>query len=200
MRPEAGRVLTDREADAPVLSAYIAHVLILAISGSLRRGSSNTAVLEAARLLAPDGVDVELYDGLARLPAFDPDVEESGDLPDEVRHLRARIAAADALLVCSPEYMHGMPGSLKNLLDWTVGSVDFPGKLVTLLAASERSVYAQVQLAEVLRTMSARLVPDECVVLPLPSRSMDAAAIAADPALARTLRETIAALRAAATT
>jgi NAD(P)H-dependent FMN reductase len=172
-------------------------VRIFAISGSLRRGSSNTAVLEAARLLAPSGVDVELYDGLARLPAFDPDVEESGDLPIEVRDLRARVAAADALLVCSPEYMHGMPGSLKNLFDWLVGSVDFPGKLVTLLAASERSVYAQAQLTEVLRTMTARLIPDECVTVPLPSRAMDAAAIAADPVLARTLRGAIAALRAA---
>jgi NAD(P)H-dependent FMN reductase len=174
-------------------------VRVLAISGSLRRGSSNAAVLEAARLLAPAGVDVELYDGLARLPAFDPDVEESGDLPVEVRDLRARMAAADALVVCSPEYMHGMPGSLKNLLDWLVGSVAFPGKLVTLLAASERSVYAQAQLAEVLRTMSARLVPEECVVVPLPSRAMDAAAIAADPVLAATLRRAIAALRTAAT-
>ena len=173
-------------------------MLVLAISGSLRRGSSNTAVLEAARLLAPSGVDVELYDGLARLPAFDPDVEESGDLPVEVRDLRARVAAADALLVCSPEYMHGMPGSLKNLLDWLVGSVDFPGKLVTLLAASERSVYAQAQLAEVLRTMSARLIPaDACVAVPLSSRAMDAAAIAADPVLAQILRGAIAALRAA---
>ena len=165
---------------------------ILAISGSLRRGSSNTAVLEAVRLLAPKEVDVEFYDGLARLPAFDPDVEESGDLPDEVRDLRARVADADALLVCSPEYMHGMPGALKNLLDWLVGSVDFPGKVVALVAASERSVYAQAQLTEVLRTMSARLVPDECVVVPLPSRAMDAAAIAADPALAAILNTTIA--------
>ena len=173
-------------------------VRVLAISGSLRRGSSNTAVLGAVRLLAPAEVDVELYEGLARIPAFDPDVEESGVLPDEVRDLRARVAAADALLVCSPEYMHGMPGALKNLLDWLVGSIDFPGKLVTLVAASERSVYAQAQLTEVLRTMSARLVPDECVVLPLPSRAMDAAAIAADPALAATLRGAIAALRSAA--
>ena len=147
------------------------------------------------RLVAPADVAVELYDGLARLPAFDPDVEESGDLPEEVRDLRARMAAADALVVCSPEYAHGMPVSLKNLLDWLVGSVDFPGKLVTLVAASERSVYAQAQLAEVLRTMSARLVPAECVVVPLPSRAMDAPTIAADPALAAILRATIAGLR-----
>jgi chromate reductase len=166
-------------------------VHILAISGSLRAGSSNTAVLEAAALLAPHGVDITLYDGLARLPAFDPDVEERGVLPPDVKDLRARVTAADALLVCSPEYVHGMPGSLKNLLDWLVGCVDFPGTVVTLVAASARSVYAQAQLTEVLRTMTARLVPAECVVVPLPSRTMDAGAIAAEPALAAILRDAL---------
>jgi chromate reductase, NAD(P)H dehydrogenase (quinone) len=169
-------------------------VRILGISGSLRAGSSNTAVLEAAALLAPHGLDVVVYDGLAGLPAFNADVEESGALPPAVSDLRARVADADALLVCSPEYMHGMPGSLKNLLDWLVGSVDFPGKLVTLVAASTRSVYAQAQLTEVLRTMTARLVPEECVVVPLPSRTMDARAIAADPALATILLDALRAL------
>jgi NAD(P)H-dependent FMN reductase len=164
---------------------------ILAISGSTRRGSSNTAVLEAVRLLAPSGVDVELYDGLARLPAFDADVEESGTLSVEVSDLRARVASADALLVCSPEYAHGMPGSLKNLLDWLVGSTDFPGKRVTLIAASARSVYAQAQLTEVLRTMTARLIPDEPVVVPLPSREMTAEAIVRNSQLAAILRGVI---------
>ncbi|HTK48547.1 MAG TPA: NADPH-dependent FMN reductase [Gemmatimonadaceae bacterium] len=171
---------------------------VLAISGSLRAGSSNTAVLEAARLLAPAGVAVSLYDGLAALPAFDPDVEESGDLPRAVRELRRRVAESDALMVCSPEYAHGFPGSLKNLLDWLVGSVDFPGTPVALVAASERSVHAQAQLAEVLRTMSARLVPAEAVVVPLPGRSTDAAAIAADARLAGVLRDVLAGLRHAA--
>ena len=168
---------------------------ILAISGSLRRGSSNTAVLEAARRLAPAGVDVELYEGLARLPAFDADVEESGTLPPEVSELRVRVAAADALLVCSPEYAHGMPGSLKNLLDWLVGSLEFPGKRVTLVAASERSVHAQAQLGEVLRTMTARLIPDDPVVVPLPSREMTAEAIAEDPALSAILSAVLDRLR-----
>ena len=167
---------------------------VLAVSGSLRAGSSNTAVLEAARQLAPAGVTVTLYDGLAALPAFNPDVEEAGELPGEVRELRGRVAESDALVVCSPEYAHGVPGSLKNLLDWLVGSVDFPGKPVALVAASERSVHAQLQLAEVLRTMSARLVPAEAVVVPLPGRSTDAASIAADPRLAGILRDLLAGL------
>lgn len=171
---------------------------VLAISGSLRSGSSNTAVLEAARLLAPAGTTVTLYAALAALPAFNPDVEESGELPPEVRELRACVAASDAFVVCSPEYAHGFPGSLKNLLDWLVGSTDFPDKPVALVAASERSVHAQAQLAEVLRTMSARLVPAEAVVVPLPGRSIDAATIAADPRLAGILRGLLAGLQRAA--
>lgn len=165
---------------------------LLAISGSLRAGSLNTAVLQAARLLAPPGVDVDLYEGLEDLPAFNPDLDEPGAaLPPPARALRGRVSDADGLLICSPEYAHGIPGSLKNLLDWLVGSVDFAGKQVTLIAASHRSVFAQAQLAEVLRTMAARLVPDEAVVVPVPSRAVDGWAIAADPQLAAILRRAI---------
>jgi NAD(P)H-dependent FMN reductase len=168
---------------------------ILAISGSLRAGSSNGALLDAARLLAPPGVDVVLYEGMAQLPAFNPDLDQPDvPLPERPRDLRECVADADALLVSSPEYAHGIPGALKNLLDGLVGSTEFPGKPVTLVAASDRSRYAQTQLAEVLRTMSARLVPAESVVVPLASRSMDARDIAADPRLAPLLRGAMAAL------
>jgi len=167
-------------------------VRLLAISGSLRVGSLNTAVLQAARLLAPPGVDVDLYEGLEDLPAFNPDLDEPGtELPPLANALRGRVSDADGLLICSPEYAHGIPGSLKNLLDWPVGSVDFAGKQVTLIAASHRSVFAQAQLAEVLRTMAARLVPDEAVVVPVPSRALDGRAIASDPQLAAILRHAI---------
>jgi NAD(P)H-dependent FMN reductase len=173
-------------------------MLILAISGSLRAGSLNTALLDAAARVAPAGVQVVRYEGMAELPAFNQDLEESPHLPMPVRDLRAHVAAADALLVSSPEYAHGMPGALKNLLDWLVGSVDFPGKPVTLVAPSERSVHAQAQLAEVLRTMSARLVPDAAVLVPLARRDMDAESIVADPQLAARLRDTLATLTRAA--
>lgn len=173
----------------------VTNLSLLAISGSLRAGSSNSAVLEAARLVAPPGVDVVLYDGLADLPAFNPDLDRPGaPLPPAAHDLRARVGAADALLISSPEYAHGIPGSLKNLLDWLVGSVEFPGKPVTLVAASERSVFAQAQLAEVLRTMSARLIPEASVVVPVPGRAMEPAAIAADEELATILRGAISAL------
>jgi NAD(P)H-dependent FMN reductase len=134
-------------------------------------------------------VEVVLYDGVADLPAFNPDLDQPGmPVPSAAGELRACVGRADALIICSPEYAHGIPGALKNLLDWLVGSEEFPGKPVTLVAASERSIFAQAQLAEVLSTMSARLVPAESVVVPVASRAMDAAAIAADPRLGGVLR------------
>ena len=170
---------------------------LLAISGSLRAGSSNTALLQAARLVAPSDVEVVLYEGLAELPAFNPDLDtvEGDRLPERVRELRALVGSADGLLICSPEYAHGIPGSLKNLLDWLVGSVEFPFKPVALLKANAHSVHAQAQLVEVLTTMNARIVEEASVTIVLPSRDLSPHAIAGERALATPLREAIEAFR-----
>ena len=163
---------------------------LLAISGSLRAHSSNTETLRALALLAPRRVTVSLYDGLAALPPFNPDLDVEGMTPPEpVRNLRARIDAADAIVICSPEYAHGVPGSLKNALDWLVSAPEVLLKPVALLSASSRSSYAQVSLAETLRTMSMALVAERHFVVPLADRGMDAAAIAADPGLAAPLHD-----------
>jgi chromate reductase len=173
---------------------------LLAISGSLRAGSSNTTLLEAARLVAPSDLELVLYDGLAELPAFNPDLDtvEGEHLPESVRVLRALVGSADAILICSPEYAHGIPGSLKNLLDWLVGSVEFPFKPVALLKANAHSVHAQAQLVEVLTTMNARLVEEASVTVLLPSRDMSAAQIAADHDVSTMLRAALDAIRKAA--
>jgi NAD(P)H-dependent FMN reductase len=173
---------------------------LFAISGSLRRGSSNTAVLEATRLVAPPGVEVEVYDALGALPHFNPDLDPAdGDvpLPPLAADLRARVGRADGVLLSTPEYAHGLPGSFKNALDWLVGAVEFPGKPVAILNTSARSVFAQAQLTEILATMSARLVPEASLTLTLPGRTLDGATIAADPALRDTLRGALAAFAAA---
>jgi chromate reductase len=131
---------------------------ILAVCGSLRATSSNTAILRAAARLAPAGVSVEIYEGLATLPHFSPDLDVE-PLPEAVRDLRGRIAAAGALFISSPEYAHGMPGSLKNALDWLVSAVEAMDKPVLLLSASPGgAAHAHAQLAEVLRTMNLPLV------------------------------------------
>jgi NAD(P)H-dependent FMN reductase len=164
-------------------------VKILSISGSLRGRSSNTELLRAAQLVADPSWTFDHYDGLASLPHFNPDLDFEGATPPEsVRDLRARIAAADALLISSPEYAHGVPGSLKNALDWMVSDAAMIGKPIALLNASARSTFAHPQLAETLRTMSTALVDDASIVVSLEGRRLDAAGIAADPALAARLR------------
>jgi chromate reductase, NAD(P)H dehydrogenase (quinone) len=139
---------------------------ILAISGSLRALSSNTALLRVAADVAPAGVVVTMYDGLASLPHFNPD-DDVDVPPPSVLALRAQIGAADGLLVCSPEYAHGVPGSLKNALDWLVSSIEFPFKPVALLNASAMATHAQASLTETLGLMNARIVSEACVTIPV---------------------------------
>jgi chromate reductase len=139
---------------------------LLAISGSLRALSSNTALLRVAADVAPKGVVVTMYDGLATLPHFNPD-DDVDVPPASVLALRESIGAADGLLLCSPEYAHGVPGSLKNALDWLVSSVEFPFKPVALLNASPWATHAQASLTETLAVMNARVVTAACATIPV---------------------------------
>lgn len=148
---------------------------VLCLTGSLRSASSNTAALRAACRIAPPGLHLECYEGLHALPPFNPDVE-TAILPRPVLDLRRAVGAADALLVACPEYAHGIPGVFKNLLDWLVGSLEFPGKPVLQLNVSGRFPHhAQDALTEVLRTMNARpvAVPPPVVALPGSGCSVD---------------------------
>ncbi|MDE1147753.1 MAG: NAD(P)H-dependent oxidoreductase [Azospirillaceae bacterium] len=171
---------------------------ILAISGSLRAGSTNTAALRAVKLLAPEGVEVRLYDGLGNLPHYNPDLDDTGQegspVPPIAQDLRTAVEEADALLIACPEYAHGVPGVMKNALDWLVSGVEFPGKRVALINASPRAAHAQAALREILTTMSAVLVEDACVDVPLLGSTADAAGIAADAVFAEPLRGALAAL------
>jgi len=170
---------------------------ILAISGSLRAQSSNTEILRAAGRLAAPRARVVLYDGLGTLPHFNPDLDGEGAvLPPPVRRLRDALAASDALLICSPEYAHGVPGTLKNALDWLVSGPEMVGMPVGLLNASSRATFAAASLAETLRTMSADVVPGACVTVPLDGRRPSAEAIAATPAFADPIAAALQALAA----
>jgi hypothetical protein len=113
-------------------------VRILAVSGSLRAASSNTALLGATRALAPEGVEITLYDGLATLPHFNPDLDDldAGTAPPEVANFRALLEASDGVLISSPEYAHGVPGAMKNAIDWVVSSGEIYEKPVALFNAS----------------------------------------------------------------
>ena len=147
---------------------------IIAISGSLRRNSSNLALLRAAARVAPAGVRIVMYDGLDRLPHFNPDLDEEGSVPPaSVAELRQLLIAADAVLISSPEYAHGVPGALKNMLDWLVSTGELVGKPVALLnAAPAGGAYAQASLLETLRTMNWNVVVDACRTEPFIRRKI----------------------------
>lgn len=132
---------------------------LLGISGSLRRVSTNTALLRALAANAPAGVTLDISDLLGELPIFNPDRE--GDLtPETVEAFGRSIREADGLVISCPEYAHGIPGGIKNALDWMVSRDEIPHKPALLVRASTRSDHALGALQEVLRTMSLRLKPD----------------------------------------
>ncbi|HVP85303.1 MAG TPA: NADPH-dependent FMN reductase [Rhizomicrobium sp.] len=160
---------------------------LLAISGSLRAASSNTTLLKAAQLVAPQGMEIELYDGLGSLPHFNSDLDVE-PLPPTVADLRARIAAADGLLISSPEYARGVPGSLKNAFDWLVSGPEFPEKPIAFFNASDRSLNAQTALRLTLETMSGRMVDEAMVTVRLLGKMQTAEEIANDPEIAGMLR------------
>ena len=172
---------------------------ILAICGSLRDRSSNLAALEAAARLAPSPLEILLYGGLAGLPPFNPDLDgEHPPLP--VVELRQAIAGAEALMISSPEYARGVAGTLKNALDWLVSSTEFPGKPVAVINASPRATHADAALRLTLETMSARLIEDASITLPLLGRNLDADGIIVDAELSRQLLSALQALERAMAT
>jgi chromate reductase len=129
---------------------------IIAICGSLRAQSSNLALLRAATNL---GIDVQIYEGLGSLPHFNPDDDIEGATPPAaVAELRTLLANADGILISSPEYAHGVPGSLKNALDWLVSDGALVDKPVALINASPiGGEFARDSLVETLRTMNWRV-------------------------------------------
>jgi NAD(P)H-dependent FMN reductase len=190
--------VTLQERPGRVIVFVMTKVSILAISGSLRAGSYNTAALRVLAEAAPPDVRVHLFDGIGVLPLFNPDLDNA-PLP-AVAAWRQAIDAADALLIASPEYAHGISGVMKNALDWAVSMPTFPGKPVALLNTSPRASIAQDALREVLHTMSARLVPEASVAVPLHGRRLDLDGIRARPELVAALRECAEALAAAVRT
>jgi chromate reductase len=167
---------------------------VLCLSGSLRRVSSNTAALEAAQRLAPATLELAGYAGLGALPLFSPDADVE-PLPASVLALREAVGRADALLIACPEYAHGVPGAFKNLLDWLVGSLEFPGKPVLLLNTAARGSYhAQEALDEILHTMSAQLLTTQPCVVSLPGAGCTTAQVLASAERCAELRAALAIL------
>jgi len=156
---------------------------LLALSGSLRAVSSNSALLHAAARLAPEGVDVRVYERMGELPHFNPELE----VPDVVKELKREVAEADGVLFCTPEYVHGLPGSLKNLLDWLVSDGELWDKPIAILSA-RKSEFAEPQLREVLRTLMAKVCEEASVWVPFPTNKIGVEDVLAKPELSEPIR------------
>jgi len=165
----------------------------------LRRSSSNTALIEAAVLLAPAGVEVIVFDALGSIPPFDPDHDEDS-APEPVAGFRRMLIACDAVAIASPEYAHGVPGVLKNALDWLVGSGELVGKPIALINASPRATHAWASLLETLTTMSACVIREASLTIPLHGKTWLPNDIVEDVERSRLVRSAMEALAAACVT
>lgn len=145
---------------------------IFAIPGSLRAGSSNHNILRHLAELAPSGVDFKIYDSLASIPPFDPGLDNDMP-PSSVAALRANINDANALVICTPEYAFGVPGQLKNALDWLVSSGTLVDKPVVLITASSSGEYAHPALLQTLGALSAKVLDTACLLVPFIRSKMD---------------------------
>ncbi|BAZ17777.1 NADPH-dependent FMN reductase [Calothrix sp. NIES-4071] len=162
-------------------------VQILAISGSLRAVSSNTAVLRAAAILVPSNVKITFYSGLGELPHFNPDIDIE-PAPLQVDAFRKQLKQSDGILISSPEYAHGVPGSMKNALDWLVGSGELVEKPVALINTSPRATIALASLTEILTVMSAKIIDKANVTLPIAGTGLDEVGIASHPDMSACLK------------
>ncbi|MGC4099934.1 NADPH-dependent FMN reductase [Ferruginibacter sp.] len=129
---------------------------IFAISGSTRKNSSNANLLKAIAFLYKEELDCNIFEGLADLPQFNPDNTDN-EIP-AVDHFRKQISDADAVIICTPEYAHGVPGSLKNAIDWCVSTNEFSNKPTALITASTDGRAGHAALLETLRTIEAKNV------------------------------------------
>jgi len=172
---------------------------ILALSGSLRAQSLNISLLREVARLAPPEVTITFWEHLDELPHFSPERDED-PLPSVVVDLRARIHEADALLVCTPEYIHALPAVLKNLLEWAVSSGVWVGKPTAAWSVSpslEGGARAQASLVHTLEVMSAKVIHQASLCLTLARTGLDSEGRLQDPAQVGFLRLALAELTSA---
>lgn len=164
-------------------------IKILGISGSLRAASVNTALLNALARVTHDGVSFTLYVDLASVPLFNPDLE--GHEAPSVHALRDALREADAVVIASPEYAHGVTGVIKNALDWIVGSGELIDKPVGLLIASTRSIYSPEALRKTLAVMGANVVERAYRPVPINNSHANEEDILAMPDVVTVLRDVL---------
>jgi chromate reductase len=174
-------------------------IRILLVSGSLRSGSTNSALVRTAHAFAPAGVLTTIYDGLGDLPHFNPDDDvEGAPLAPAPAALRAQLDEVDAVLFSTPEYAGALPGSFKNLLDWTVGGGTYekPVAWVNASASPTGAAGAHASLRTVLTYTGTDIVEAACAHIPVPRRSVGAGGLVDDPGVRERLVAALGALAA----
>ena len=151
-------------------------IKILGLCGSLRLHSRSRSLLQASAILAGPEHDFVLFESLGDLPLFNPDITQ--DLPEAVLRLWRELDQADVLLIVSPEYAHGVTGTIKNALDWLVGYAPFTNKPVAVFNPSHRAEHADAALKEILKTMNAQLISNACLRIAVTSCELRAEEIA----------------------
>ena len=138
---------------------------ILAISGSTRKSSTNLNLIKAIIGLTADRFAITIYDGLMQLPHFNPD-DDIEPAPEAVATFRKLLREADGILICTPEYAMGVPGTLKNAIDWTVSSAEFSHKPTALITASSVGEKGHASLLETLTVIEARMTEETKLLIP----------------------------------
>ncbi|MDB5241821.1 MAG: NADPH-dependent reductase [Spirosoma sp.] len=161
---------------------------VLAISGSTRKKSTNTYVIEWIKQLAHDQFEIEFFSQLDSLPHFNPDLDDE-NVPDLVAELRSKIDQADGVIICTPEYVFSLPGALKNALEWTVSTTVFSDKPVALITASGLGEKASEQLSLIMSTLGAHFDQQTQLLIQSARSKVDADSI--DPSTRQHLAELI---------
>jgi len=138
---------------------------VLAISGSTRQNSTNHSLIKAIIELSATSLDIAVFDGIGNLPQFNPDTD-GDNVAKEVAHFRRQLSNAEGVIICTPEYAHGVPGALKNAIDWTISSSSFPNKPTMLITASTGGFYGHKALMETLRAIEAKNIENLQMVIP----------------------------------
>lgn len=137
---------------------------VVAISGSTRQNSSNHSLIKAIQELSKDQLDIIVYDAISNLPQFVPD-DDNENVPDKVADFRQQLDNAEGIIICTPEYAHGVPGTLKNAIDWTISTSQFPHKPTMLITASTDGRYGHKALLQTLKAIEAENIDNLQMVI-----------------------------------
>ena len=147
-------------------------IKLTGISGSLRENSSNTNILKQMALMMPDEIELFIYNGIGELPHFSPELDIEMP-PAPVEKFRKQLTDSDGIIICTPEYAFGVPGSLKNALDWTVSSGEFVNKPLALITASLSGEKAHASLLDTLTALSASIAEERILLIPFIRSKLD---------------------------